>query len=90
VELFCDPEVRFGGVATGGTRISRLSHLPKPKSVPLLIARGKSAVFTVQPLPNPPAQDPRIVALRAEWDGADADRRAAIKAEVAALSGGAE
>jgi hypothetical protein len=88
VELYCDPEVRFGGVATGGTRISRLSHITKPKSVPLLIARGKSAVFTVQPLSDPP--DPRIVALRAEWDGADADRREAIKAEVAALSGGSE
>lgn len=88
VELFCDPDVKFGGIATGGTRISRLSHIPKPKSVPLLIARGKSAMFTVNPLPDPPAQDPRIVALKAEWRTADADRRVEIKAEVAALSGG--
>lgn len=89
VELFCDTEVRFGGQAVGGTRISRLSHIDRPKSVPLLVARGKSAVFTVQPLPDAPPPNPnaeRLAALRAEWDSADDDRRAAIKAEVAELS----
>lgn len=89
VELFCDPEVRFGGIATGGTRISRLSHIDKPKSLALLVARGKSAVFTVNPLPDAPAPNPnaeKIAALRAEWHEADADRRKEITAEVAALS----
>jgi hypothetical protein len=90
VELFCDLDVRFGGQAVGGTRIRRLSHIDKPKSVPLLIARGKSAVFTVGPLPDLPAQDPRITALKAEWRAADPERRKAIEAEVQALSGGAE
>lgn len=50
VTLFCDPEVKFGGDEVGGTRISHLSHIAKPLSVPLLVSRGKSAVFTVQPL----------------------------------------
>jgi hypothetical protein len=90
VELFCDNDVRFGGQQVGGTRISRLSHIAKPKSVALLIARGKSAVFTVDPLPDAPAQDPRIVALKKEWRAADPDRRKAIEAEVQQLSGGAE
>jgi hypothetical protein len=85
VELYCDPDVKFGGVATGGTRISRLSHLPKPKSVPLLVARGKSAIFTVNPLPDAPPVDPRIAELRAEWKRADPERRKEIEAE---LSGG--
>jgi hypothetical protein len=83
--LYCDPDVKFGGVATGGTRISRLSHLPKPKSVPLLVARGKSAIFTVNPLPDAPPVDPRIAELRAEWKRADPERRKEIEAE---LSGG--
>src|SRR5690606_4975580 len=58
VELFCDPAVAFGGAAVGGTRISRMSHIDKALKVPLLIKRGKSAIFTVQPLPDAPPQPP--------------------------------
>lgn len=97
VELYCDPEVKFGGQSVGGTRISRLSHIDKAKNIPLLVSRGKSAIFTVRPLPDdaPPAapQDEtaaRVAALRAEWGTADDDRRAAIEAEVAELNKGAE
>ena len=53
VTLYCDETVQFGGKAVGGTRISHLSHIDKPKSVPLLVTRGKSAMFTVEPLPEP-------------------------------------
>lgn len=87
VELYCDPDVVFGGKAVGGTRIRRISHIDKPKSLPLLIARGKSAVFTVSPLPDVAPVDPRIAELKAEWRGADPDRRKEIEAEVAELSG---
>lgn len=52
VTLFCDPSVQFGGDAVGGTRISHMSGIDKPLRVPLLIKRGKSAMFTVQPLPS--------------------------------------
>lgn len=58
VTLYCDPSVEFGGSAVGGTRISHMSHLDKPKSVPLLVKRGKSQAFTVQPLPDAPAPSP--------------------------------
>jgi hypothetical protein len=54
VTLYCDPDVIFGKEKVGGTRISHLSHIDKPKSVPLLVSRGKSAMFRVQPLPNEP------------------------------------
>lgn len=54
VTLYCDPEVRFGGQAVGGTRVEALSHLDKPKSIPLLVSRGKSAVFIVRPLVETP------------------------------------
>lgn len=54
VTLYCDPDVQFGGAAVGGTRIRALSHIDKPKQVPLLIKRGKSAIFVVQPLADEP------------------------------------
>lgn len=52
VTLYCDPSVQFGGEAIGGTRISHMTGIDKPLKVPLLIKRGKSAMFTVQPLPD--------------------------------------
>lgn len=91
VELFCDESVVFGGKPVGGTRISRMSDIDGPKKTPLLIKRGQSAMFTVAPLP-PVGVDPtqaRIDALIAEYEGADADRQDAIKAEVTNLRGGA-
>lgn len=50
VTLYCDPSVQFGSDTVGGTRISHMSGLDKPLKVPLLVKRGKSAMFTVQPL----------------------------------------
>lgn len=55
VQLFCDKEVMFGGQAVGGTRISAMSHIDKAQKVPLLVTKGRSAIFTVQPLPDTPA-----------------------------------
>jgi hypothetical protein len=81
----------------GGTRISRLSHIDKTKKIPLLVSRGKSATYTVEPLtenaPTPttePTTAQRIADLRAEWADADPDRRKAIEAEVARLNEGGE
>lgn len=50
ITLYCDPTVQFGGELVGGSRISHMSGIDKPLKVPLLIKRGKSAMFTVQPL----------------------------------------
>jgi len=58
VTLYCDPQVQFGGDMVGGTRISHMSGIDKPLKVPLLIKRGKSAMFTVQPMPSAPAPKP--------------------------------
>lgn len=60
ITLYCDPAVEFGGAAVGGTRISHMSGIDKPLKVPLLIKKGRSAMFTVQPLPDAPrtTQDP--------------------------------
>ena len=87
VTLYCDESVTFGSDVVGGTRISHLSHIDKAKRVPLLVKRGKSATFTVQPLPDGPTNADRVAELRAEWSTADDDRKQAIEAEVKALNG---
>jgi len=84
VELFLDPEVTFGKDKPGGTRISRLSHIDGPKQVPLLVSRGKTAIFKVQPLPELTRQE----ILRAEWRTATPERKAEIEAEVKQLDAG--
>ena len=54
VTLYCDSSVQFGGEAVGGSRISHMSGIDKPLRVPLLVKRGKSSMFIVQPLPDAP------------------------------------
>lgn len=84
VTLYCDPEVRFGGQAVGGTRISHLSHLEKKKQVPLLVARGKSAIFVVLPLVE--TAEERVAEFKREWKTASPERRKVIKEQVDALT----
>lgn len=57
IELFCDSSVKFGGIEVGGIRVSRISHIDGPKKIPLLITRGKSAMFVVEPLAEAPAKN---------------------------------
>lgn len=86
ITLVGDPTVKFGGMVMGGIKIAALSHIEKPLTLPLTVTRGKRANHTVDPLPDAPNPNAaRIAELRAEWQGADADRRASIEAEVEAL-----
>lgn len=48
--LYRDPEVSFGGMKTGGIRISHMSHMDGDKTVALLVTRGRKAPFKIQPL----------------------------------------
>jgi hypothetical protein len=52
VTVYGDASVKFGGQEVGGIRLSHASHIDSPVKVSLMIARGKSAPFTVQPLPT--------------------------------------
>jgi hypothetical protein len=65
VTLFCDTSVRFGGQEVGGTRISHLSHIEKSQKVALLVTRGKSAMYVVQPLVEAPAAGDKAAEPRA-------------------------
>jgi hypothetical protein len=61
VTLYCDPNVTFGKDKVGGTRISHLSHIDKPRQIPLLVSKGRSAIFTVRPLTeNAPPPEPTV------------------------------
>lgn len=75
ITLYCDPSVQFGGEAVGGTRISAMSGIgDKPLKVPLLIKKGRSGTFTVQPLPDAPEPKPaRDFLAEAEQAGGDVD-----------------
>lgn len=88
ITLYCDPSVEFGGAAVGGTRISHMTGIDKPLKVPLLIKKGRSAVFTVQPLPTEAPAPARDWLGEAGQTGGDIDLlRALYKA--AASSGAA-
>ena len=61
-----------------------------------MVSRGKRVHVKVQPLADAPAPAPQVdvatetdvAKLRAAWQAADADTRAAIQARVAELEGG--
>lgn len=90
VTLRCDPDVMFGKDKVGGTRISAMSDIDKRKQIPLLISRGKSAIYTVEPLAETSAADVAgctdIAMLRGWWNAAGSERRTQIQARVAELT----
>ena len=48
--LFRDDNVKFGGSAVGGIRISHASHIDKPTRVLETISRGKRKPITINPI----------------------------------------
>ena len=96
VTLYCDESVTFGNDVVGGTRISHLSHIDGVKKIPLLVKRGKSATFKVQPLADAPAAPTEptseevaactdVDTLKAMWRPSGPERRAQIEQRVADL-----
>lgn len=90
VRLYCDPDVTFGKDRVGGTRIAALSHIEGRKSVPLLVSRGKSQMYSVDPLveeahtPGPSLGDIQACTdqdtLREWWKAAPPAMQDAIRA----------
>ncbi len=48
--LYGDPDVKFGGLAVGGIRISNMSHMDREITLALTSTRANRKPFTVQPL----------------------------------------
>lgn len=66
--LYRDPNVTFGKDPTGGIRISHMSNISEPVSLPVTVGRGRRVNFTVKPLEvqhqttsATPVQDPVLV-----------------------------
>lgn len=55
--LYRDPEVMFGAVKTGGIRISHLSHISEPVTLPLMVKKGQRRPHRVEPLVQTAAPD---------------------------------
>ena len=90
--IYNDERVKWGGQQVGGVRVSALSHIDGPLSVPTTEARGKVAVIKVQPLreTNPKPTQARTIApdqieactdeaqLREWWKASDDATKALI------------
>ncbi len=65
--LYCDREVKFGGIKVGGIRISHMSHIDRNAALMLTATRGRKNEYVVKPL----ATDPNEQALLTAQDAAD-------------------
>lgn len=48
--LYCDPKVKWGGLAVGGIRISHMSHITASVTMALTETKGSKKPFTVKPI----------------------------------------
>jgi hypothetical protein len=93
VTLFMDPDVTFGKEKPGGTRIAAVSHIDGAKTVTLMVTRGKTAQYRVEPIAEAdPTPTVAVIAaegdketLRRWWNDYPA-RRKEIEARVAELN----
>jgi hypothetical protein len=54
--LYRDPDVQFGGLKVGGTRISHMSHIDKAQTMALTATKASRKPFTVKPLVDAPVK----------------------------------
>lgn len=79
MRLYCDPEVKFGGVKVGGIRISHMSHIQGRQALMLTITRSRRAEFVVEPLEDDAAKyeaDTLPLLREASLEGTDALQKA--------------
>ena len=53
--LYCDPSIKWGGLAVGGLRISHMSDIDSAITMALTVTRANKRPFTVKPLAQNPA-----------------------------------
>jgi hypothetical protein len=70
MELYCDPNVRFGGEVVGGIRISRMSDInPKGIRVSLTASKGKKALHEIEILQDSPELVRALASIEAATNG---------------------
>lgn len=60
LRLYCDPDVKFGGMKVGGIRVSHMTGIKSRTVFILTVARGKRAEFTIDPLDSPDSLEARV------------------------------
>lgn len=58
ITLYCDPNVKFGGTAVGGIRISHASHIKQDMDLMLTVTKGKRGPYLVKKMHVPAASRP--------------------------------
>lgn len=91
--LFRDPDIRFGGEAVGGIRISHATDIEKPFEIALTVTRGKRKTFTVEPLVVESLAEIEAAGLsmaqqgkeafNSWWTGLSADTKSKLKPKLA-------
>jgi len=82
--LYRDPNVKFGGIAVGGIRISHMSHINDKVTMSLTVSRANRKPYTVNPLKG---ADQNTTATGQNVDPAAAAAAALIAAQNAAAGG---
>lgn len=70
LQLFRDPDVRFGPDNVGGIRISHMSHITEPFAWPLTVTKGKKKMYSVQPLIDVATIDVPALRMQCEAEAA--------------------
>lgn len=81
--LYCEPSVKFGGVAVGGIRVSALSHIESDLAISLTTTRGKRSPFTVKKLSVAMYPEDKFVANLPAWRAAIAAGKATAENVIA-------
>ncbi len=84
--LYCEPSVKFGGVAVGGIRVSALSHIESDLAISLTTTRGKRSPFTVKKLSVAMYPEDKFVANLPAWHAAIAAGKATAEQVIAKVS----
>jgi hypothetical protein len=50
LRLYCDPNVKWAGVAVGGIRISHVTGIENPLEIALTVSRSKREIYRIEPL----------------------------------------
>lgn len=63
LRLYCDPDVKFGGIKVGGIRISAMSGIDTRREVMLTKSRGQKAPHVVEPLEDASSAEKLVAAF---------------------------
>lgn len=74
--IYCDADVTFSGVKTGGIRVSHMEGLDAPRTLMLTKTRGKKGATVIKPLVVEKKQQPEKPAAQPEPDAPAIDKDA--------------